>query len=167
MLTGRGQFASKEIAMPSLINVLTFTHTGSRNFIVKSYVKGKEDLLVNKIGAYQGTRPIFGIDPVTFDIQADGAWTIKVEPVDLNKVEPSFSGKGDAVSGIFDPPPAGAWEFTHTGQRNFIVVAHCAGGDVTVQNQIGPVSGSRVVSFPKGICIWEVEADGSWTLKPR
>ena len=40
---------------------------------------------------------------VTFDIRADGAWTIRIDPVGPAD-SPAFSGKGDAVSGLFDPP---------------------------------------------------------------
>lgn len=166
VLSGRGQTATSAVAMPAAISVATFTHSGTRNFIVKSFVDGKEELLVNKIGAYEGSTSIVGGKPVVFDIQADGAWTISIVPISLTTTV-AFEGKGDAVSGVFSPPPAGPWEFVHTGARNFIVHAYCASGDNLVQNTIGAVNGSRVVTFGRGPCYWEVRADGQWSIKPR
>jgi hypothetical protein len=166
VLQGVGQTATREIKPPSSVSVVAFTHSGRSNFIVHAFHGDKEDYLVNKIGVYQGARPLFGTEPVTFDIRADGAWTLRIEPVARTDT-PVFSGKGDAVSGLFDPPSTGAWEIMHDGRANFIVHLYCAGGTEYVQNEIGRVAGSRVVRFPKGPCMWEVEADGNWSLKPR
>ena len=143
-----------------------FTHNGSRNFIVKTYAGNTQDLLINTIGGYQGARPLTGSQPVTFDIDADGAWTIHIEAINRSP-SAAFAGRGDNVSGLFEPPGRGAWEITHNGRRNFIVKAHCAGGTDLVQNEIGPVNGSKVVTFDRGPCFWEVEADGEWSLRPR
>ena len=77
------------------------------------------------------------------------------------------SGNAASVSGLFSPPRTGPWEISHDGAANFIVHLHCASGTTLVQNEIGPVDGSRVVSFGEGMCFWEVRADGNWSLKPR
>ena len=165
-LQGSGQTATEAVTPPSAISVVALTHNGSSNFIVNAFQGGQETLLVNEIGPYQGTRPLVGDGDVTFDVDADGAWTIVLSPLGTADGA-AFSGTGAAVSGLFDPPDAGAWEFTHDGQANFVVWAHCAGGDNLVQNEIGAVSGSGVVDFGDGPCFWEVDADGSWTLAPR
>jgi uncharacterized protein YraI len=133
---------------------------------VTVYQGGDQDLLINTIGVYQGERPLSGQEPVMLDIQADGAWTVEVRPVGVAS-SAEFSGAGDAVSAFFSPPPTSPWEIRHNGQRNFIIYAHCAGGNDLVQNEIGPVSGSRVLSFPEGPCLWEVQADGTWSLSSR
>lgn len=54
---------------------LTLTHTGDSNFAVIAWSSTDRDLLVNEIGAYEGT---VRIDPAAFviEIQADGAWTL-------------------------------------------------------------------------------------------
>lgn len=166
VLQGCGQTATQPVSLPTGVYVASFTHNGARNFIVKSFQGSNEDLLINKIGAYQGARPLGGGTPITFDIQADGAWTIRIEPIG-QAAAPAFSGMGDAVSGLFNPPPSEAWEITHSGQRNFIVYLQCAGGRTLVQNQIGPVNGSPVVQLGRGPCFWEVQADGNWSLNPR
>ena len=121
---------------------------------------------MNAIGRYEGERPIMSNVPIILDIQADGAWTVQIAPM-VGSGTPAFSGKGDAVSDVFEPPKLGPWEIAHNGKSNFIVSVHCSGGRDTIQNEIGPVSGSRVIRFPKGPCFWEVQEDGSWSLKPR
>jgi hypothetical protein len=165
-LQGRGQTATEAVRLPAAVSVASFTHTGSRNFIVKTFSGNNEDLLVNVIGSYEGQRPITSTAPVIFDINADGAWTIHIDAIPSG-AQPAFQGRGDAVSGLFMPPAAGAWEIRHDGRRNFIAIAHCRGDRNLVQNEIGQVSGSRVVRFGSGPCYWEVQADGSWSLVPR
>jgi len=165
-LQGTGQTATRPVTPPASVSVVTLTHNGRSNFIVHAFHGGQDDSLTNAIGPYQGSRPLFGTDPVTFDIHADGAWTIRIDPVGLAG-SPAFSGKGDAVSGLFDPPAPSAWEFMHNGRSNFIVHAICAGGQVSVQNEIGPVNGSGIIQFQKGPCLWGEQADGNWSLNPR
>jgi hypothetical protein len=130
------------------------------------FQNNEEDLLINEIGNYQGNRPIAGPDPVVFDIDADGAWSIHIEGLETT-TSAAFSGSGDQVSDIFQPSNVGPWEFSHDGERNFAVWLHCEGGDDLVQNEIGVVTGSGVVNFEDGPCFWEVEADGNWSLAPR
>ena len=170
-IAGTGQTATKAITLPPGVNVLTFTHSGSRNFIVTSYdAKGNSDLLINEIGAFSGKKWLAGGTAYTFDIQADGAWSVSADLIGTQGGS-SFSGKGFDVSGTFTPPTAPtAFAFTHTGRRNFIVTLNCDGAYADlIQNEIGQVSGSRIVRFPQGAstCFWEVEADGNWTIKPQ
>lgn len=166
VLKGMGQTATNKFVLPSPLSVARFTHDGQGNFIVTAYRGDNQDLLINAVGVYQGERPLLGEEPVVLDIRADGAWTVEVRPVETAD-SARFSGKGDAVSGLFDPPATGPWEIRHSGQRNFIVYLHCSGGSDLIQNEIGSVSGSRVIRFPKGPCLWEVRADGAWSLTPR
>lgn len=166
VIEGRGQAATDEIIPPAAISIVRFTHRGKRNFIVHAYRDGDSDLMVNVIGAYEGERPLWNSDPVMFDVDADGAWTISMRPIDM--MDSSwFRGSGDAVSGLFEPPDPGPWEIFHTGKSNFIVHLHCAGGSDLIQNEIGPVDGSTIMPFTKGPCLWEVQADGQWGMKPR
>jgi hypothetical protein len=146
--------------------VATFTHEGQRNFIVWAHAGTDRDLLVNTIGGYQGQRSLTGTVPVTLDIQADGAWTVRMEPIALGGSAP-FGGNGDTVSALFDPPATGPWEISHNGSRNFIVHQYCRSGSSLLQNAIGPVQGSRVATFGQGPCFWGVRADGAWSLQPR
>ncbi len=165
-LQGQGQHATDPIALPYPLSVVRFTHAGSSNFAVWTYIGKGKNLLVNTIGHYEGTRPLFSNEPVVFDIKADGTWTINIAPIGQASGA-AFSGRGDSVSGLFDPPTQGPWLFKHDGQSNFAVWLYCTGGQDLVQNAIGPVDGSRIVQFPKGPCCWDVKADGNWSLAPR
>jgi len=52
----------------------SFTHSGESNFVVRRLVPGELELLVNTIGAYEGSVPVTpGAGVVT--INADGNWT--------------------------------------------------------------------------------------------
>jgi hypothetical protein len=166
VLEGFGQTATEQVTPPASVSVATFTHSGSSNFAVQVFGGDSEGLLINEIGPYQGSRPIFGNDPIMFDIDADGSWTIRIEPVAIVD-SAAFAGTGDAVSGLFSPPSDGPWDVSHDGQSNFAVWLHCGGGSDLVQNEIGAVAGSTVVQFEDGPCMWEVEADGNWSLQPR
>jgi len=165
-LQGSGQAATDPIELPSGIYAAHFTHNGQGNFVVWVYHGTDKKLLVNDIGPYDGTRPLVGGDAFILDINADGAWSISIEPLGTQR-SAAFSGRGDATSGLFNPPTVGAWEIRHNGEANFVVWSHCAGGSSLIQNEIGSVDGSRVISFNDGPCFWEVCADGEWTLNPR
>lgn len=166
VIQGFGLTATETVSPPSSISVVTLTHNGSANFIVWSHQDGSEDLMVNVIGSYSGKRPLFGESPVLFDVDADGAWTITLAPISTATTA-EFSGSGDDVSGLFSPPSTGGWNVSHTGTSNFVVWLHCAGGSDLVANEIGAVGGSTVVDFEEGPCLWEVEADGSWSVTPQ
>ena len=163
---GRGQMAIDALDLPAAESVLTATHNGARNFIIWAHSGQRRDLLINKSGQYSGTRLVSSNQPVSFDIQADGLWQIKLQALSSGG-QPPFSGSGDDVSQRFAPPNNGAWEINHDGKRNFIVRLHCSGRTQLIQNQTGEVSGSRVVTFGRGPCFWEVQADGVWALSPR
>jgi len=166
VISGSGQYVTDPFALPASLCVAEFQHSGQRNFIVETFQGDDHDLLINTIGAYAGQRPLSGLEPLALAIDADGPWSVRIEPMKLGGTA-SFSGHGDAVSALFAPPSMGAWEVNHNGSRNFVVLLHCADGSDLVQNEIGPVSGSIMVRFGKTICFWEVEADGDWSLAPR
>ena len=166
ILRRSGQMATQPVTPPSPISVVSVGHSGSGIFIVKALIGTRENVLINTIGAYQGQRPLFTQLPVTFDIQADGSWMLTIDIVP-RVPSPVFQGRGDAVSGIFEAPAAGAWDITHDGQRNFSVYLYCTGSSSLIHSMIGPTSGSRAITFPQGPCVWEVQADGAWSLRPQ
>jgi hypothetical protein len=157
-----------EFSLPSNgPGLLELTHEGEENFIVRSFTADNEDLelLVNVIGHYTGTRPInFDGDPVgLLEIQADGAWTLTGRPLTANDfVTSPASGTGDDV--VEMTLTSASLDVTHTGESNFVVYAWPTGGgrDLLV-NEIGEYSGT--VRTPNGVVIFEVQADGEWTLK--
>ncbi|GAB4323759.1 MAG: hypothetical protein Kow0010_05270 [Dehalococcoidia bacterium] len=168
-LRGTGQTATDEFSLPAGVFVAHLVYTGGSNFIVWTYASdGDEDLLVNEIGPYDGRRPLIGGKSYVLDVTAGGSWSIDIEPLGIEPSAASgIEGRGDDVSGLFAGPGRGAWEFEHGGSSNFIVWAHCSeSGSDLVQNEIGPTSGSTVVRLD-GLCFWEVEADGAWSLRKR
>ena len=171
VLKGTGETATDPRQLPALISVATFTHSGRSNFAVETFRGGKLlDVLVSKIEVYTGSRPLTGVDPIILNIEADGAWTVTVAPIQWCASSGAFTGKGDMTSTQFNSPTAVAWEFAHDGKSNFAVLLHCGTDgrlrDV-VQNRIGVFQGSAIVVIPPGPGFWEVEADGNWSLKLR
>ena len=117
-------------------------------------------------GAYDGSRPLGIQDTVSFQVTADGNWTIRVEPL-RSGGQPAFSGTGDRVSPFFDPPPPGQWLISGDG-KNLNVQLHCVGGDVVaVDDTNGPFQRTAMITFSRGLCFWEVQSNGNWSLKPQ
>jgi hypothetical protein len=171
-LAGKGKVVTDPINPPAAINRVRFTHNGESNFIVKVYLAdGSEDkILVNAIGKYTGQGLLLTDQPVYFEVNADGAWSMLVEEIYLdNAAQKGFSGTGDVVSDAFTPLRTGPVPYLihHDGESNFIAELRCYGGNDIVANEIGAVEGSVVARFNEGPCVWQVQADGNWSLKPK
>lgn len=153
--------------------VANITHDGESNFIVNTVdnTGDQVDGLVNEIGAYSGTVFIEPSDdqPVAFEIDADGAWTIDVVPIaDAPAWDPSttLEATGDAVYRV-EPASAGleTLQLTYEGDSNFIVRAYSDGTFDDIANEIGDFAGE--VLLPDGTFLLEVIArGGTWTATP-
>jgi hypothetical protein len=148
------------------IDLVTLTHDGRSSFIVTAVEGEQSEQLTSAIGAYQGQRPLVVQGPVRFQVTADGAWTLKIQPMSSGG-QPAFSGSGDAVSPYFAPPGPATWNVSHDGQSSFFVYAHCVGGSIVVEDKTGPLQDTPQVQFPRGPCFWEVRADGAFSLTPQ
>jgi hypothetical protein len=147
------------------IDVVSLTHDGQSTFIVSSIQNNQSEQLTSAIGAYKGQRPLVVEGPVSFQVTADGAWTIKITPM-ASGGKPAFSGTGDAVSPYFAPPTAGTWAISHDGKSSFFVYAHCVGGSTVVEDRSGAFQDSLQIEFTRGPCFWEVRADGAFNMAP-
>jgi hypothetical protein len=170
--SGSGQQVTGAFTLPASFTQVALTHQGQRNFIVWAYgPNGKKALLANTVGAYAGTGLLRGAvgETYTLEVQADGPWSVQISAVGFDNAAVSLSGRGDTVSPLFTAPVLGPrpYDVAHDGQRNFIVWLRCAGSDDLVQNSVGPASGSVIADFARGPCLWEVRADGAWSLTPR
>lgn len=88
-LTGTGSVETKPVELESGLYDIKFTHDGSSNFIVQLVNKmgTKLDILANEIGSYDRTvgMSIGNKGPYTFDVMADGNWTITISEFTLDK----------------------------------------------------------------------------------
>ena len=167
VISGTGSTQTEAITLPAPISVAHFTHAGRAAFIVQSFVGAQGDLLINAVGAYDGSRPLFEGSPVKLNIQADGAWTVTITAIKCCAASGEFAGKGDAVSEEFNPPARQFWQFSNSGPRTHVVYAHCVSGDELVLERPGPGQGSMAVQFGRGPCYWEVISDGAWSIRPN
>ncbi len=165
VLSGTGRASLPALALPAPVSVAHITHSGTGRFNVQSFVGNQGELLVNAVGAYDGVRPLFEGTPVQLVIDADGAWSISVSPIACCSPNGEFAGRGDAVSIQFSPPSRQTFEFMSSGERTFLVYAHCIGTDQIVLDRFGKVSTSMVVQFGQGPCWWEVIGDASWSIR--
>jgi len=147
------------------ISVVSATHEGRSKFLVRATHTSQSEVLVNTQGKYQGERPLVVTYTVVFEVTADGAWSLRVEPARQGG-QPAFSGTGDRVSPFFNPPQPQTWALKYDGQAPFSANAHCVGGSNEVLSRPGAFDESVMVSLPRGPCLWEVVADGNWSLRP-
>lgn len=171
VLSGIGAKVTDPIMIPFGYARATFTHDGRSNFIVWAYQGSDRDLVVNEIGAYTGSRFVAGKKETFFEIDADGTWSLRLEPLGYNQgiATGGIQGRGDTVSDLFEPAKIGniPYRFSHNGNSNFIVWLYCTGGNDLIQNEIGPVASEAVARFSKGPCFYEVQADGDWSIAPK
>jgi hypothetical protein len=171
-IEGKGSAESDEVTpqynggLTIGIDVVTLTHDGRSSFIVTAVQGDQSENLTSAIGAYKGQRPLVVQGPVSFQVTADGAWTLRIQPMSSGG-SATFTGTGDAVSAYFPPPGPAPWNVAHDGQTNFFVYAHCLGGSIVVEDKTGAFQDTPRVEFPRGPCFWEVRADGAWSLKPQ
>jgi hypothetical protein len=171
-IEGKGSAESDEVTpqytggLPIGIDVVTLTHDGQSSFIVTAVQGDQSENVTTAIGPYKGQRPLVVQGPVSFQVTADGAWTLRIQPM-ASGGSPAFSGTGDAVSAYFMPPAPANWNVAHDGQTAFFVFSHCLGGSVVVEDKTGAFQETLQLEFPRGPCFWEVRADGAWSLKPQ
>jgi len=143
------------------------------------------DLVVNEIGAYEGTRMVNIVEdalvgPVPgkqyLDVTATGSWTIIIEQQDVvspDTIPVEYTGTGDDVSGPFYADGELLFEFTHDGEDDIIVRLY--GDDGTDVGNLANVQGVKRDSYtlnfdgygfnPDAGNYWiAVIADGDWTV---
>ena len=164
VLRSSGTHAAGDVTLPSGIWVLDIQHSGQSNFAVWAHDStGDSDLLVNTIGRYSGSRWLAGNAEFQLEIDADGQWQFEFRRI--GRELPPFSGRGDYVTGTFEPTDR-VVEYSHEGSSNFAVWGHCENGSDLLANEIGSVTGSTV--FRSGeLCFIEIRADGNWEVAFR
>jgi hypothetical protein len=171
-LSGSGNAVPRFEIPADAAAIADITHAGSANFALWTIDQGgsQTDLMVNVIGNYAGTAlfdETAGSHSVAFEVEASGSWTIAVKPVaEAFRWDgvAMLTGSGDDVA-ILDPPSAGLMTVTatHSGDGNFAIWAYAESTDLLV-NEIGTFSGE--VLLPDGTFLFEIQANGPWTISP-
>lgn len=155
------------VEIPAALSVclVSASNSGSGNFAIWSLDSNNEniDLLVNEIGAYEGTTTT-GMRNKTakyLQVTSSGDWTITMSPITQAPiVENGAANVGDSVV-VLAAGSTGKLTFTNDGDSNFAVHGISkSGGDLLV-NEIGSYSGS----VPnKGYSVLIVSSNGTWTV---
>jgi hypothetical protein len=152
--------------------ILKIKHTGARNFVVRNYPDQGNvyyDLLVNTIGAYEGTVPLDfrdGEQTARFEVKADGAWEFNIEPITNARKEQipgKISGNGDDVIIIEGGIPDLVKVDASQARRNFVVKAVAKGKFDLVVNEIAPYTGTSLLDPSTIVLI--INATGPWELE--
>ena len=158
--------------------IITLTHDGASNFIVKPIGKdGDEGMYwLNEIGPFTGTvfqemddlfAPYNKKNPiVAASVQADGNWTITIKKLSGAPTKSPKSGTGAGFEVFkFVKATKGFKRITlnHEGSSNFIVYPIDSKGKASfyLANEIGIYKGT--VRLPSGTKYIWVRADGPWS----
>lgn len=146
--------------------IVTAKNEGSRNFVVKALDSSMDsvDLLVNTIGAYEGTTMI-GTKPATvshLEINSSGKWSITISPLeDTPSASNGKSYKGDQVL-FLRASDAKKLTFTNSGKSNFVVKGITDSGSINLLvNDIGDYTGTVV---NKNYIMLIVTSSGTWSV---
>lgn len=146
--------------------LLTIHYSGAHNFVVKELdANGSDvDLLVNTIGAYDGTVTTYGnySKTTSLQIKSSGSWTITFAPMSsMEKAENGSPFTGDYVAYI-DEPKMSKVRFTNDGEHNFVVQGIGLNSSKLLVNEIGTYDGTVAWNQAKSFFI--VKSSGTWTI---
>lgn len=149
-----------------------FIHDGKHNFIVKCHKGDDTDLLVNKIGTYDGYTALFSgkvdaYDNAILEVKADGNWIIVIEQIVAPSTS-SFFGIGDKVTGIIQGNGTNntVTLINTNSKSNFIVKAYALdySDRELLANEIGNYTGQVVFKMENKPYYLEVISDGAWAI---
>ena len=174
-LSGSGQQASPFFNVASGLTIFEMEHDGQSNFAI--WLLDSEgnmvDLLVNKIGSFNGSKAIGIAEPETYilDISADANWTVDISqeaPASELKPPITLSGSGQQASPFFNVASGlTIFEMEHDGQSNFAIWLLDSEGNMVdlLVNEIGSFNGSKAIGIAEPeTYILDISADGNWTV---
>lgn len=152
-------------------------YNGGSNFIIQNYDGNGNsiDLLVNKIGNYEGTVALDVLDnqqTTRFEVKSNGQWEIKILPLErVRRVEfpGTLEGNGDDVVLLLGTGKLDLLKIDASkADSNFIVYGLGSDNDLLV-NEIAPYTGTVIVprSLPvsSGALMLIVSATGKWSIE--
>ena len=140
-------------------------HNGDGHFSVKGHHGGDYDLLVNTTDPYDGTTLIYPNEEYTFEVTANGEWTIEVYELGTSSTD-AFSGNGDTVTPIF-LKTSDVYEITTSGGGHFSVKGW-GNYDYELLVNTTDENYSGTVMFDNGedYAFFEITASRDWEIKP-
>ncbi len=170
--SGSGTQVTSSFILPTTLTRFTLNYSGSSNFIVwlKEANTGQDyELVANEIGSSSITVPIgTGENRYILSVQSSGSWDITVDmPKNSSGNVSVFSGSNTQATPLFTMP-AGAHtlSYMYSGSSSFIVYLWDAAGnlvDIPIID-MGPTSGSVLVSSDGGNYMMGIETIGNWSL---
>lgn len=165
--SGRGDKVLR-IEAQDLPTVARISNRGQSNFSVVSYIGGEyDDLLVNKIGRYDGMVYLApGVD--TLEITSSGQWSIERSFLDgatLWDGASDLTGEGDSVV-VLTGGSFGATTISYRGSGNFAVIAYSEFGDYLdlLVNEIGNYEGEVLLPSDDPVVLAIQAVGGSWSM---
>lgn len=169
VVSGSGDSATDTFDLEAGMTIIEASHSGERNFIaeLKDENGNSVELIVNDIGNYSGQKAVTvpTADAYYLEIDADGSWDFEIDQVIPNSGESmpgTIESSGDDV--VFVKMESGnhRLSFTHSGERNFIVMLN---NQNLLVNDIGSYEGNQTQQVDNdGIYMFNVEADGDWSI---
>jgi len=155
------------------LTVFTLTHEGRANFVVQYGAGETQNLLVNEIGNYEGSKAVgLPVGDYTLDIATRGKWSVKIDqsvPTEAPLPPKKLEGDGAAASEFFSLK-AGPAKFrsTYKGAGLFAPqLINSADGIVVtlLANELSDFTGEKTVEiYADGIYLVDVTASGPWTI---
>lgn len=140
-------------------------HNGDGYFSVKGHHDGSYDLLASTTEPYDGITLIYPGDEYTFEIGADGDWSIEVYKLGTSSTD-TFSGNGDYVTPIF-LKTSNTYEVSTTGGGYFAVKGWGDSGyDLLVSETDDNYSGTVMFDNGEDYAFFQITASREWEIKP-
>ncbi|CAN5877502.1 hypothetical protein BH23ACT12_BH23ACT12_11730 [soil metagenome] len=156
------------------LSIFTLTHEGRQNFVVQ-YGSGEgQQLLVNEIGNFSGSKAVgLPMGDYTLDIATRGRWTAKIDqsvPTEAPLPPKKLEGTGAEASEFFSLKAGPArFRLTYNGTGLFApqLINSADGSVITLlANELSDFRGEKTVEiFADGIYLVDVAAGGTWTIE--
>jgi hypothetical protein len=154
------------------LTVIKLAHRGSSNFVVL-YGQGQANqLLVNEVGKYEGSRALgLPAGDYTLEIDTAGEWAVSIDqsvPTTAEAPPQKLSGTGQAATKFFALKPGTAsFRVSHEGAGLFAPYLLKADGKglTNLANELGKFSGEKKVDITEeGVYVVDVSATGPWSI---
>lgn len=153
------------------LTIVRLTHSGAANFVVQFGQGDGQQLLVNEIGKFAGSKALgLTAGTYTLDISTVGRWSVQIDqtvPGSAESPPQKLQGKGQVATNFFSLKDGEAtFRLNHTGSGLFAPnLIKSDGTPVTLlANELGKFNGSKKVEVSKGIYLVDVMSKGEWTI---